>query len=66
MKKFIIGVGIAAAWGAKKAYRLTDNGEPENTYFVCYDRYFLQIDSGWELTAEQMGMIGEKINSLAQ
>ena len=56
----------AAVWGAKRAYRLTDNGEPENTYFVCYDRFFLQINAGWELTPEQMEMIGEKINSLAQ
>ena len=56
----------AEAWGAERAYRLTDNGEPEDTYFVCYDRIFLQINAGWELTTEQMGMIGEKINSLAQ
>lgn len=50
----------AVAWGAKKAYRLTDNGEPENTYLVCYDRYFLQIIANWELTVEQKQIIGDK------
>ncbi len=51
----------AAAWGAKNAYQLTDNGKPENTYLVCYDRYFLQLIADWELTQEQMQLIGEKM-----
>jgi len=51
----------AAVWGAKKAYQLTDNGKPENTYLICYDRYFLQIIADWELTHEQMQMIGDKM-----
>jgi len=40
---------------------LTDNGKPENTYLICYDRYFLQIIADWELTHEQMQMIGDKM-----
>ena len=52
--------------GCKESLRLTDNGKPENTYFVCYDRYFLQINAGWELTPAQMEIIGEKIKSFVQ
>ena len=56
----------AAPWEANNAYQLKGNISAEWTYLVCYERCILQITSEWELTEEQMGMIGEKINSLAQ
>ncbi len=51
----------AAPWMAKCAYRLTGNLSAEWTYFVCYDRYLLQISADWALTAEQMRLIGERL-----
>ncbi len=56
----------AEPWEANRAYQLKGNISAEWTYLVCYDRYILQITADWELTAEQMGMIGEKLNSFAQ
>ncbi len=51
----------ATAWGASKAWELYRNGEPDNAFLVCYDKYILEISVDWELTAEQMRLIGEKI-----
>ncbi len=55
----------AEPWGANEAYQLTGNMIAEWTYLVCYDRYILQITAEWELTAEQMGVIGEKLTESA-
>jgi len=51
----------ATAWGANKAWELYRNGEPDNAFLVCYDKYILEISVDWELTAEQKQMIGNKI-----
>lgn len=56
----------AEPWKANSAYQLKGNISAEWTYIVCYERFILQITSEWELTAEQMGIIGSKINSLTQ
>ncbi len=50
-----------AAWGADKAWELYRNGEPNNAFLVCYDKYILEISTDWELTAEQKQLIGNKI-----
>ena len=53
----------ATAWGANKAWQLYKDGKPDTAYLVCYDRYVLEISVDWELTAEQMQLICEKVNS---
>ncbi|MBE6654264.1 MAG: DUF2812 domain-containing protein [Ruminococcaceae bacterium] len=50
-----------AAWGADKAWELYRNGETDNAFLVCYDKYILEISVDWELTAEQKQLIGNKI-----
>ena len=52
----------AAAWGANKAWELYRNGEPDNAFLVCYDKYVLEISTDWELTAEQMKTISDSIH----
>jgi len=56
----------AGPWGANRAYQLKGNIGAEWTYFVCYDRYILQLTAEWELTPEQMGIIGERLHSPAR
>ena len=49
----------AVSWGAVEAYQLWDEGEAENGYLLCYDRYLLEIIPSWDMTADQMAMIGD-------
>ena len=51
----------ATAWGASKAWELYRNGEPDNAFLVCYDKYILEISVDWELTAEQKQIIKEGV-----
>lgn len=51
----------ATAWGANKAWQLYKDGEPENAFLICYDKYVLEISVDWELTAEQKQMIMDSI-----
>ena len=53
----------ATAWGANKAWELYRNGESDNAFLICYDKYILEISVDWELTAEQKQLICEKVNS---
>ena len=53
----------AMAWGANKAWELYRNGESDNAFLICYDKYILEISVDWELTAEQKQLICEKVNS---
>lgn len=54
----------ATSWNANKAYQLLLAGEPEMRFLLCYDTCIVEIDfeDDWELTAEQMQIIGEKLN----
>ena len=51
----------AVEWGASKAWELYEDGEPANTFLVCYDKYILEISVDWELTAEQKQIIKEGV-----
>ena len=51
----------ATAWGANKAWELYRNGELDNAFLICYDKYILEISVDWELTAEQKQLIRTKI-----
>ena len=54
----------ATSWNADKAYQLLLAGEPEMRFLLCYDTCIVEIDfeDDWELTAEQMQIIGQKLN----
>lgn len=49
----------AVSWGAVQAHQLWDEGEAENWYLLCYDKYILEIIPSWDMTADQMAMIGD-------
>lgn len=49
-------------WGAKKAYQLVLGGEAQYRYLLCYERCIIEIDFDWEPDAEQMAIVGEKLN----
>ena len=51
----------ATAWGASKAWELHRNGESDNAFLICYDKYILEISVDWELTAEQKQIIKEGV-----
>ena len=49
-------------WGANEAYRLYDPVYgAENWYLLCYDDVIVEINFDWEPTAEQMKIVGEKL-----
>ena len=50
----------AAEWGASKAWELYEDGKADNTFLVCYEKYVLEIEVDWELTAEQKQLIGNR------
>ncbi len=54
----------AAPWGANEAYQLKLGGEPQMRFLLCYDSCIVEIDfqHDWELTSEQMAIVGEKLN----
>lgn len=51
----------ASGWNADAAYQLYAHGSIQNDYFLCYDGYFVEIRFGWEPTAEQMAIVGQKL-----
>lgn len=53
----------ASPWGAREAYRVVDvNGDLEmERYLLCYEEVLVDIQFSWEVTPEQMSIIGEKI-----
>ena len=48
-----------APWGAEAAWQLHDGDELRQWYVLCYEDYILEIFPGWDITAEQMGCVGE-------
>lgn len=54
----------AAPWGAEEAYRVWN---PEYGYWdrwlLCYPDRFVELHPDWELTPEQMGIVGEALKS---
>lgn len=53
----------AAPWGAKDVYRRYANGEPYDHYVLCYEDCVVILQSDWELTLEQMSIVGEKLDN---
>ena len=51
----------AEEWGAVQAWELYRNGKPDNHFLICYEKYVLEIEVNWELTAEQKQMIFQNI-----
>jgi len=53
----------ASPWGALEAYRVVDvNGDlGMDRYLLCYGEILADIQFSWELTPEQMAIVGEKI-----
>ena len=51
----------AAFRGADEAYRVYWDNEAEKEYVVCYGDVIVEINTEWELTEEQMGIVGEKL-----
>ena len=49
-------------WGAREVYQLVLGGEEHYRYLLCYEKYIIEIDFDWEPTAEQMAIVGEKLN----
>lgn len=56
----------AAPWGANEAYQLKLGGEPQMRFLLCYDTNIVEIDFefDWELTAEQMWIVAERLGKI--
>lgn len=56
----------AAPWGALEVYRVIDEETgPWDIYLLCYSDRFVEFHPDWELTPEQMALVGGKLgNSL--
>lgn len=52
-----------APWGADKAYQFNLEGEFQQTYILCWKDKLVQLETDWDLTAEQMAVAGEKLAS---
>ncbi len=53
----------AAPWGAEEVFRLySEEGWWTYTYLLCYKERIIEIRFGWEPTAEQMEIVGQKLN----
>ncbi len=50
----------AAPWGADEAYRVYWDDEAEKEYVICYGDVIVEVNTEWELTEGQMGIVGEK------
>ena len=46
-------------WGADTAYRRYAGGEPYGHWVLCYDGAVVIFQPNWELTAEQMAVVGD-------
>lgn len=51
-------------WKADAAYRLYRGDEAMNEYVLCYGDLILELNTSWELTEEQMSIVGEKIGGM--
>ena len=52
-----------APWGADEVYRLySEEGWWSNTYLLCYEDQIVEIRVDWELTAEQIAIVSQKLN----
>ena len=51
----------ASGWNAEAAYQLYEHGSAQHEYLLCYDGHFVEIRFGWEPTAEQMAIVGQKL-----
>ncbi len=49
----------ASAWKAAKAYRRYAGEAPYNHYVLCYEKCIVILQPNWELTREQMALIGK-------
>ncbi|MDE6951871.1 MAG: DUF2812 domain-containing protein [Lachnospiraceae bacterium] len=47
-------------WGADVAYRIYRGEETKEKYVICYENVILELDTSWELTAEQIAVVKEK------
>lgn len=54
----------AAPWGANAAYRLCSGDHFMNVYLLCFDDRIIEIHPDWELTTEQMSIIGQKLSGI--
>lgn len=53
----------AAPWGANAVYRLcSEEGWYADWYLLCYDDCIIDISFDWELTPEQMAIVGRAFN----
>lgn len=50
-----------APWGAEEAYQFNLEGEFQQTYILCWSDKLVQLEADWDLTAEQMAVVGEKL-----
>ena len=51
-------------WGAAEAYRVMDEEYgPWDRYLLCYPDRFVEFRPDWELTPEQMALVGEKLGT---
>lgn len=53
----------SAPWGAEHAYQFNLEGEFQQKYILCWPDKIVQLEAGWDLTAEQMAVVGEKLKS---
>ena len=51
----------AAPWGANVVYRRYAGGEADNHFVLCYGSSVVVFRPNWELTPEQMAVVGEKL-----
>lgn len=50
-------------WGAEEAYQFNLEGEFQQKYVLCWPEKIVQLEADWDLTAEQMAVVGEKLKS---
>lgn len=54
----------AEPWGANEVYRLYDlEYGATNNYLLCYDDMLVEISFDWEVTTDQMKIVGEKLSN---
>lgn len=52
----------ASHWGAREAYQLKLGETLQERYLLCYEDRIVEIDFDWEVTPEQMQIVGEKLD----
>lgn len=53
----------AVPWGAVEAYQVVDINDDlgMSRYLLCYEKLLVDIQFSWEVTPEQMAIVGEKL-----